>query len=247
MTIDGAVVPGLLFLLAEFAALAAVGYVIARVALRETDDRVALAQGLVVGPAIWGVFVNLVMYALPGMAGAIAGWIFVLALTAVLVWWAPAPIRPRLRVAAVFAVATLTLFCIALASRQMLGIPNDYIRVGLSATIRDGGFPPELPWSPGAPAPDHYGVNLLVGLLTPPFGPDLAFMTEIMGAYAWVGLFLIVTTVLLRRVSGLAVLITVPLLLTVGAWTLRFDAPDSILGNHRADGSPSRRPPRRAD
>ena len=248
MTIDGAVVPGLLFLLAEFAALAAVGYVIARVALRETDDRVALAQGLVVGPAIWGVFVNLVMYALPGMAGAIAGWIFVLALTAVLVWWAPAPIRPRGRtVAAVFAVATLTLFCIALASRQMLGIPNDYIRVGLSATIRDGGFPPELPWSPGAPAPDHYGVNLLVGLLTPPFGPDLAFMTEIMGAYAWVGLFLIVTTVLLRRVSGLAVLITVPLLLTVGAWTLRFDAPDSILGNHRADGSPSRRPPRRAD
>ena len=107
MTIDGAVVPGLLFLLAEFAALAAVGYVIARVALRETDDRVALAQGLVVGPAIWGVFVNLVMYALPGMAGAIAGWIFVLALTAVLVWWAPAPIRPRGRTVAVFAAAAL--------------------------------------------------------------------------------------------------------------------------------------------
>ena len=107
MTIDGAVVPGLLFLLAEFAALAAVGYVIARVALRETDDRVALAQGLVVGPAIWGVFVNLVMYALPGMAGAIAGWIFVLALTAVLVWRAPAPIRPRGRTVAVFAAAAL--------------------------------------------------------------------------------------------------------------------------------------------
>ena len=107
MTIDGAVVPGLLFLLAEFAALAAVGYVIARVALRETDDRVALAQGLVVGPAIWGVFVNLVMYALPGMAGAIAGWIFVLALAAVLIWRAPAPIRPRGRTVAVFAAAAL--------------------------------------------------------------------------------------------------------------------------------------------
>ena len=39
MTIDGAVVPGLLFLLAEFAALAAVGYVIVRVALQETDQR----------------------------------------------------------------------------------------------------------------------------------------------------------------------------------------------------------------
>ena len=48
----GPVVPGLLFLLAEFAALAGVGYVIVRVALRETDPRVALAQGLVVGPAI---------------------------------------------------------------------------------------------------------------------------------------------------------------------------------------------------
>ena len=168
MTIDGAVVPGLLFLLAEFAALAGVGYVIVRVALRETDPRVALAQGLVVGPAIWGVVANLVMCALPGMAGAIAGWVFVLTLAAVLVWRCPEAIRLRLRVAAVFAVATLTLFCIALASRQMLGIPNDYIRVGLSATIRAGGFPPEFPWSPGAPAPYHYGVNLLVGLLTPP-------------------------------------------------------------------------------
>ena len=107
MTIDGAVVPGLLFLLAEFAALAAVGYVIVRVALRETDPRVALAQGLVVGPAIWGVVANLVMYALPGMAGAIAGWVFVLTLAAVLIWRAPAPIRPRGRTVAVFAAAAL--------------------------------------------------------------------------------------------------------------------------------------------
>ena len=45
MTIDGAVVPGLLVLLAELVALAAIGYVIVRVALRETDDRVALRRG----------------------------------------------------------------------------------------------------------------------------------------------------------------------------------------------------------
>ena len=63
MTVDPSLVPGLLFLLAEFVALAAVGYVIVRTALRESDDRVALAQGLIVGPAIWGVVVNLVMYA----------------------------------------------------------------------------------------------------------------------------------------------------------------------------------------
>ena len=55
MTIDPTIVPGLLLLLAEFVALAAVGYVVVRVALGETDNRVALAQGLVVGPAIWGV------------------------------------------------------------------------------------------------------------------------------------------------------------------------------------------------
>ena len=89
MTVDPSVVPGLLFLLAELVALAAVGYVIVRVALGETDNRVALAQGLVVGPAIWGVVVNFAMYALPGMPGAVAGWIFVLALAAVLIWRAP--------------------------------------------------------------------------------------------------------------------------------------------------------------
>ncbi|MCY3938971.1 MAG: hypothetical protein OXG22_11510, partial [Chloroflexi bacterium] len=199
----------------------------------------ALAQGLVVGPAIWGVVVNLMMYALPGMPGAIAGWIFVLALAAVLVWRCPESIRPRPRVATVFALGTLILFYVALASRQMLGIANDYIRLGLSATIRAGGFPPEFPWNPGAPAPYHYGVNLLVGLLTPPSGPDLAFTTEVIGAYAWVSLFLIVTTILLRRTSGLAVLITVPLVLTVGAWTLRFDAPDGILETVAPTGVPA--------
>ena len=176
MTIDGAAVPGLLFLLAELVALAAVGYVVVRVALRETDDRVALAQGLVVGPAIWGVVVNLIMYALPGLAGAVAGWIFVLALAAVLTWRAPAPIRPRLRAAAGFAVAALALFWVALASRQMVGIPDAPNHLGLAASIRAGAFPPELPWNPGMPFPYHYGADMLAGLLAPPSGPDSAFV-----------------------------------------------------------------------
>ena len=132
MTVDPSVVPGLLFLLAELVALAGVGYVIVRVALRETDQRVALAQGLVVGPAIWGVVVNLVMYAIPGMAGTVAGWIVVLALAAVLLWRAPKPVRPRLRTAAIFALVALALFSLALASRQMAGIPISYIRIGLA-------------------------------------------------------------------------------------------------------------------
>ncbi len=229
MKIDPSVVPGLLFLLAEFVALAGVGYVIVRAALRETDDRVALAQGLVVGPAIWGVVVNLMMYAIPGLAGAVAGWIFVLALTAVLVWRAAKPVRPRLRMAAGFALAALALFAVALASRQMLTIPDSSIRIGLSASIRAGGFPPELPWNPGTHAPYHYGVNLLTGLLTPPSGPDLAFVEELLGAYAWMSLSLVVVTALLRRASGFTVLAVAPLLLTAGAWTLRWDEPDSIL------------------
>ena len=49
MTVDPAVLPGLLLLAAELGVLAAVGFVVARVALRQTDDRLALAQGLVIG------------------------------------------------------------------------------------------------------------------------------------------------------------------------------------------------------
>ena len=238
MTIDGAVVPGLLFLLAELVALAAIGYVIVRVALRETDDRVALAQGLVVGPAIWGVVVNLVMYALPGMAGAIAGWIFVLALATVLVWRAPKPVRPRLRAAAAFSVAALALFGIALANRQLLTIPDAALHLGMAASIRQGGFPPEIPWHPGTPAPYHYGSNMLRGLLAPPSGPDLAFVEELLGAYAWISLALVVATALLRRASGFTALTTAPLLLTAGAWTLT-GSPDSILAAPIPAGLPA--------
>ena len=236
MTVDPSVVPGLLFLLAELTVLAAVGYVIVRVALRETDDRVALAQGLVVGPAIWGVVVNLVMYAIPGMAGAVAGWIFVLALAAVLVWRASQSIRPRLRTAAGFALITLALFWIALASRQMVGIPNTALHLGLAVSIRTGTFPPELPWNPGTPAPYHYGVYMLNGLLAPPSGPDLAFVEELLSTYFWIGLVLVVATALWRRASPFAALISVPLLLTAGARTL---TPGNILDAAIPAGIPS--------
>ena len=239
MTVNGAVVPGLLFLLAEFVTLAGVGYVIVRAALRETDDRVALAQGLVVGPAIWGVVVNLVMYALPGMAGAVAGWIFVLALAAVLTWRAPKSVRPRLRTAAGFALAALALFWAALASRQMMGIIDPYVHIGLAASIREGLFPPQLPHNPGLPAPYHYGFYLLNGLLSPPFGPNLAFVEELLGAYAWISLVLVAVTALLRRASGFAVLIIVPLLLTAGGSTLVFDEPASIVQAPVPTGIPS--------
>ena len=229
MTVDLSVVPGLLFLLAELVALAAVGYVIVRVAVGETDHRVALAQGLVVGPAIWGVVVNLIMYALPGMPGAVAGWILVLVLAAVLVWRSRNAVRPRLRTAAIFATAALALFWIALASRQTLGIPDVWLHIGLAASIREGAFPPELPWNPGTPAPYHHGAYLLNGLLAPPFGLDLHFSEKFLSVYVWTGLFLIVATALWRRGSGFATLIAAPLLLTAGALVRVVGEPASIV------------------
>jgi len=73
LIVDPAIVPGLLLLAAKLAALAAVGYVVVRAALRQSDERMALAQGLVVGPALWGLTTNFVLYAVPGLAGAAVG------------------------------------------------------------------------------------------------------------------------------------------------------------------------------
>ena len=219
MTVDPTMIPGLLLLAAEFIALAAVGYVVARVALRQTDERMALAQGLVAGPALWGLIANLVMYAVPGLAGATVGWGVVLVLGIVLARRAPDPIRPRLRVVAGFAVAFLALSWVALASRQLLSVSDPQIQLGQAAAIRAGAFPPELPWSPGLSAPYHYGASLLAGLLAPPTGPDLAFTWELLGVYAWTSFVLLFVTLLLQRSSGFAVAVTAPLLLSTGAWT----------------------------
>ena len=219
MTVDPAVVPGFLLLMAELGALAAVGFVVARVALRQTDDRLALAQGLVIGPALWGLIVNFVMYAVPGLAGALVGWAAMLVLGAGLAWRASAPIRPRGRVVAGFVVAALALLWVALASRQLLAIPDARAHLGLAASIRAGGFPPAFFWTPEFPAHYHHGADLLIGLLTPPVGPDLAFVTELLSAYVWMSFVLVVVTALLRRASRLAVAVTVPLLLSAGVWS----------------------------
>ena len=219
MTVDPTILPGLLLLAAELAALASVGYVVVRVVLRQTDDRMALAQGLVVGPALWGLIANFVMYAVPGLAGAAVGWGVVLVLATVLVWRSSDRIRPQPRLAAGFAVVVVALLWVALASRQAMSIPDPHTQLGLAASIRAGGFPPELFWNPGIPAPYHHGVPLLVGLLMPPVGPDLAFVTELLGAYAWVSFALVIVTLLVHRASIFAVALTAPLLLSAGAWT----------------------------
>ena len=219
MTVDPTVLPGLLLLAAELVALAVVGFVVARVALRQDDDRVALAQGIVISLALWGLITNFVLYAVPGLAGAAVGWGLTLILGTVLAWRAPHSIWPRPRVAAGFAVAFLVLFWLALASRQLLESPDPMLHLGLAAWIRAGGFPPELPWNPGLVVRYHHAADLLVGLLTPPVGPDLAFVQELLGAYAWTSFALVVVTALLRRGSWKVALVIAPLLLTAGAWT----------------------------
>ena len=230
MTLDPTVLPGLSLFALEMLMLAAVGFVAARVALRQANDWLALAQGMVIGLAVWGMVVSLVLHVVQGLAGALAGWIVVLAAGVGLAWHGKSQLWIPPRTLARFGVAALALFWIALASRQLLGIPDDAIHTALPATIRAGTYPPELAWNPGLPLAYHFGADLLIGLLTPPVGPDLAFVTELMGAYLWAGFVLVVVTLLYSRASWLCAFVAAPLLLTTGAWTLVWyaDAPDIL-------------------
>ena len=99
----------------------------------------------------------------------------------------------------------------------------------IPASIRAGNWPPQLPWNPDLNLAYHYGVDLLAGLLTPPAGPDLAFTSEVLGAFAWTSFILLVGTILLRRGSWLGTLTLIPLLLSAGAWTLVFGDQPSLL------------------
>lgn len=230
MTLDPTVLPGLVLFALEMLALASVGFVVARLALRQSDDGMALAQGMVIGPALWGLVVSLVLHLAPGLAGGLIGWVIVLAAGAGLAWRGRSRVPVPPRTLAGFIAAALAIFWTALASRQLLGIPDDAIHTALPATIRAGAFPPELAWNPGVPLAYHFGADLLIGLLTPPVGPDLAFVTELMGAYLWTGFVLVTVTLLRDRASWLVAIAVAPLLLTTGAWTLVWyaDAPDIL-------------------
>ena len=220
MTVDPTVLPGLLLLAAELLALAVVGFIVARVALGQTDDRMALAQGLVIGPAVWGLLANFLLRLLPGLLGALVTWAVTLALVMLLVRRARQTWRTSPGAIAKFGTVTLALLWVTLAARQLLAIPDESLHLGLAASIRAGQWPPIIPWTPWQPVPYHYGGNLLVGLLAPPAGPDLAFTTELLGAYAWTSLAMIVGTILWQRGGRTSVLTLTPLLLTAGAWTL---------------------------
>ena len=232
-------VPGLLILALELLTLAMVGFVVTRVALRQRDDLLALAQGLAVGLALWGLVVNFAMFLLPGMAGAIAAWVATLGIGASFTWRSPSALRLPARTAAVFVATAFGVLWLALAGRQLLSIADHEIHHGLAASIRAGGFPPALPWNPGQPAPYHYGIDMLVGLLAPPAGPDLAFVNELLGAYIWTSLALVVVASVFKLGGWVGTLALSPLLLTAGAWTL-FGSPNppSILQVPVPTGAP---------
>ncbi len=218
MTVDPAVVPGLLLLALELLALAAIGYVVARVALQQTDDRLALAQGLVIGLALWGLTVNFVLHLLPGRAGGLLAWVLLLVFSSWLGWRRRAKLPIGARETAGFALVTLATFAVALAARQTLIVSDAFIRFGLAAPVQAGTWPPVLPWSPWRPVPYHYGTDMLVGLLAPPSGPNLAFTTELLDAYGWTSLALLVGVTIRHHAGWLGFLILTPLVLSAGAW-----------------------------
>jgi len=213
------VVPGFLLLVLELLALAAVGFVVARVGLRQGNDLSALAQGMVIGLALWGLALNFVLRFVPGLAGLLLTWMAVLAAGAWMGWRAAADLRVPIRTLAGFTAAAFGLFWIALASRQLLMNP-DSIHLALAASINAGNWPPALPWNPDHEVPYHYAAALLMGMLAPPVGPDLPFTSEVLGAYAWTAFALIVGTTLARRGGWTSAMVLTPLLLTAGAWAL---------------------------
>ena len=220
MSFDPTVIPGLLLLAAELTALAAVGYVVARVTLCQRDSILALAQGLVVGPALWGLFANFVLYVLPKSCRHPRNLDRNPSLGAWLVRRAPHAWRISPREVVGFAAAVTVTFWVALAARQLLVIPDAPFRLGLTAAIQAGNWPPSIPWSPWQPVPYHYGANLLAAAFAPPIGPDLAFTTELLGAYAWMSLAMITGTTLKQRGGWVSWITLTPMLLTAGAWTL---------------------------
>ena len=220
MTVDLTILPGLLLLALELLALAAFGFIVARVALRQADDRMALAQGMVIGPAVWGLTVNFILFLVPGLAGAIVGWVVVLALAFGLIKKAPQTPIVSPRTITGFLAASLAIFWIMLAARQLLKIPDAGIHLGLSSYIRAGGWPPATPWNPDFRVFYHHGVDLLIGLLAPPMGPNFVLVTELISAFIWTSLILVVATILLNRGGWTCALTLSPLLLTAGSWTL---------------------------
>ena len=239
MTVDLAIVPGVVILALELLALAAVGYLVARVALRQSDRLLALTQGLAIGMALWGLIANFVLHAVPGRAGAVLTWVLLLAFSIWIGWRRHKALPVDRSTAAGLLAVALGVFAVALAARQTLIISDAFIRLGLAAPIQAGIWPPILPWTPWKPVPYHYGTDMLVALLAPPAGPNLAFTKELLDTAAWTSLALLVGAIVRQRGGWLSLFLLTPLLLSAGAWIqlqgtspplLQFPAPTGLPG-----------------
>lgn len=218
MTVDLVVLPGLLLLALEVLALGMVGYLVARTALSQDNHLLALAQGPAIGMALWGLAANFILHAVPGRAGALVTWVLLLALSSWFAWRRRTELPVDRRTAAAFVIAAISIFAVALAARQTLIVSDAFIRLGLAAPIQAGMWPPILPWSPWQPVPYHFGSDMLVGLMAPPAGPNLAFTKELLDAAAWTSLILLTGAILVRRGGWLGLLLLTPLVLSAGVW-----------------------------
>ncbi|MCY3800666.1 MAG: hypothetical protein OXG46_03725 [Chloroflexi bacterium] len=218
--VDVGLLPGLALFAVQVVAIAIFGYVIVRGLLGQQPGYLAAAQGLIAGLAFWGLLVNAAFYVAPGAIGVILAWSVAAMLTVVLIWKKRVEPRPTLSAAATFAAIFLPVFWIALSARQLLWVPDIGVHVPLTASMMAGNFPPAFPWNPNEPAFYHYGPDLIIGALEAGTGLGYVLVTELLGAFSVTALFLIVGSLVACNRSLWSLILTVPLMLSAGAWTL---------------------------
>ena len=218
--IDVGLLPGLLLFALELAAIGVFGYVVVRGLLGQAPGYLAASQGLIAGLALWGLLLNAAFYVAPGAVGVVLAWLAAAVLTAILIWKKRVEPRPALSAAATFAAICLPVFWISLSARQLLWIPDIGAHVPLTASMMAGNFPPAFPWNPNEAANYHYGPDLIIGGLEAGTGLGYVLVTELLGAFSVTALFLIVGGLLNRNRSLSSSILTAPLMLSAGAWTL---------------------------
>ncbi len=218
--IEAGLLPGFSLLAVEIGAIAVLGYVVVRGLMGQAAGYLAAFQGLIVGLALWGVLMNAAFYVLPGVYGLILAWLVAAVLTATLIWKRRVEPRPTLSAAASFAAIFIAVFWISLSARQLLWVPDIGAHIPLTASMMAGNFPPTFPWNPNEPAFYHYGPDLIIGGLEAGTGLGYVLVTEVLGALSVTTLFLIVGGLIGRNRPLSALIVTVPLMLSAGAWTL---------------------------
>ncbi len=218
--VDVGLLPGFALFAIQVGAIAIFGYVVVRGLLGQKPGYLAAAQGLIAGLALWGLLVNAAFYVAPGAIGVVLAWSAAAMLTVVLIWKKRVEPRPSRSAAATFAAIFLPVFWIALSARQLLWVPDIGVHVPLTASMMAGNFPPAFPWNPNEPAFYHYGPDLIIGALEAGTGLGYVLVTELLGAFSVTALFLIVGSLVARNRSLWSLILTVPLMLSAGAWTL---------------------------